>query len=87
MTPVMDGSIQEDDHLVPSRHDGVRLWVLTWRPLLSRLTPTREVLMAPDPQPTWPLARTLAWVVLAVMTVALAYTGWIAIANFNRIGV
>lgn len=43
--------------------------------------------MAPDLQPTWPLARTLAWVVLAVMTVALAYTGWIAIANFNRIGV
>ena len=43
--------------------------------------------MAPEPQATWPLARTLAWVVLAVMAVALGYTGWIAIANFNRIGV
>ena len=40
-----------------------------------------------DPRSTWVLARTLAWVVLAVMTVALAYTGWIAITNFNRIGV
>jgi hypothetical protein len=36
---------------------------------------------------TWPLARTLAWVVLAVMAVALVCTGWIAVANFNRIGV
>lgn len=43
--------------------------------------------MAPEPQPTWPLARTLALVVLAVMAVALAYTGWIAIVNFHRIGV
>jgi len=43
--------------------------------------------MAPEHEATWPLARTLAWVVLAVMAVALAYTGWIAIANFNRIGV
>ncbi len=43
--------------------------------------------MSPDPQPTWPVARRLAWVILAVMTVALVYTGWIAIANFNRIGV
>jgi hypothetical protein len=43
--------------------------------------------MAPDPQLTWPLARTLAWVVLAVMSVALVYTGWIAIMNFSRIGV
>jgi hypothetical protein len=43
--------------------------------------------MASDRNATWPLARTLAWVVLAVMTVALAYTGWIAITNFNRIGV
>lgn len=43
--------------------------------------------MAPEAQPTWPLARTLAWVVLAVMAVALAYTGWIAVVNFNRIGV
>ena len=31
--------------------------------------------MTPGLEPTWPLARTLAWVVLAVMTVALAYTG------------
>ena len=43
--------------------------------------------MGSDPQPTWPLARTLAWVVLVVMTVALVYTGWIAITNFNHIGV
>jgi len=43
--------------------------------------------MTPDPQLSWPLARTLAWVVLVVMTVALVYTGWIAITNFNRIGV
>jgi len=43
--------------------------------------------MVSDPQATWPLARTLAWVVLAVMAAALAYTGWIAIVNFNRIGV
>ena len=50
-------------------------------------TPMREVPMISDPQSTWPLARTLAWVVLAVMTVALVYTGWIAITNFNRIGV
>ena len=33
------------------------------------------------------VTRTVAWIVLAVMAVALAYTGWIAIANFNRIGV
>jgi hypothetical protein len=43
--------------------------------------------MAPEQEGTWPLARTLAWVVLAVMAVALAYSGWIAIVNFNRIGV
>jgi hypothetical protein len=44
--------------------------------------------MAPEPpQTTWPVARTLAWVVLAVMAVALGYTGWIAISNFSRIGV
>jgi len=43
--------------------------------------------MARADNPTWPLARTLAWVVLAVMAVALGYTGWIAMANFNRIGV
>jgi hypothetical protein len=34
-----------------------------------------------------PLARLLAWVVLAVMAVATAYTAWIALANFHRIGV
>jgi hypothetical protein len=33
------------------------------------------------------LTRTFAWVVLAVMAVALAYTGWIALANFSQIGV
>jgi hypothetical protein len=43
--------------------------------------------MALDPHSTWPLARTLAWVVLAVMTAALVYTGWIAVTNFTRIGV
>lgn len=43
--------------------------------------------MAPGSQPTWPLARSLAWVVLTVMAVALVYTGWIVIVNFNRIGV
>jgi uncharacterized membrane protein len=43
--------------------------------------------MAPEPRTAWPLVRTLAWVVLAVMAVALGYTGWIAIANFSRIGV
>ena len=43
--------------------------------------------MTSDQEVTWPLARTLAWVVLAVMAMALVYTGWIAIANFNRIGV
>jgi hypothetical protein len=43
--------------------------------------------MASEREATWPFARTLAWVVLAVMAMALAYTGWIAIANFNRIGV
>ncbi len=36
---------------------------------------------------TWPLARILAWVVMAVMAVALGYTAWIALVNFNRIGV
>jgi hypothetical protein len=43
--------------------------------------------MEPERGATWPLARTLAWVVLAVMAGALAYTGWIVIVNFNRIGV
>ena len=34
-----------------------------------------------------PLARLLAWVVLALMAAATAYTAWIALANFHRIGV
>jgi hypothetical protein len=33
------------------------------------------------------LTRLLAWVVLALMAVATLYTGWIAVANFHRIGV
>jgi hypothetical protein len=33
------------------------------------------------------LARILAWVVLALMMAATAYTAWIALANFSRIGV
>jgi hypothetical protein len=43
--------------------------------------------MATEPNGTWPLARTLAWVVLAVMAGAFLYTGWIALANFDRISV
>jgi hypothetical protein len=31
--------------------------------------------------------RLLAWVVLAVMAAATMYTAWIALTNFNRIGV
>jgi hypothetical protein len=34
-----------------------------------------------------PLARLLAWVVFALMAAATVYTAWIALANFNRIGV
>jgi hypothetical protein len=34
-----------------------------------------------------PLARLLAWVVFALMAAATAYTAWIAVANFHRIGV
>ena len=34
-----------------------------------------------------PLARLLAWVVLALMAAATAYNAWIALANFHRIGV
>ena len=43
----------------------------------------------PDPESgrSAPLARWLAWVVLVVMAATLVYTGWIALANFNRIGV
>lgn len=39
----------------------------------------------PDRAPL--LARILAWVVLALMAGAMLYTGWIALANFHRIGV
>jgi hypothetical protein len=34
-----------------------------------------------------PLARLGAWVVFALMAAATAYTVWIALANFKRIGV
>jgi hypothetical protein len=34
-----------------------------------------------------PVARLLAWVVLGLMAAATAYTAWIAVANFHRIGV
>jgi hypothetical protein len=34
-----------------------------------------------------PLTRLLAWVVLALMAAATAYIAWIALSNFNRIGV
>jgi hypothetical protein len=43
--------------------------------------------MTDDRERTWPLARALAWLVLALMAGATGYTGWIALANFNRIGV
>jgi hypothetical protein len=43
--------------------------------------------MTPSNGATWPLARTLAWVILAVMAAAVSYTGWITLANFSRIGV
>lgn len=33
------------------------------------------------------LLRLLAWLVLALMASATVYTAWIAVANFNRIGV
>ena len=33
------------------------------------------------------LSKILAWLVLALMLVATAYTGWVALANFHRIGV
>jgi hypothetical protein len=34
MTPVMDGSIQEDDHLALSRHDGVHGYVMPQKEVL-----------------------------------------------------
>jgi hypothetical protein len=33
------------------------------------------------------LTRLLAWVVLALMALATAYTAWIAVRNFERIAV
>ncbi len=33
------------------------------------------------------LTRLLAWIVLALMASATLYSAWIAIVNFNRIGV
>lgn len=40
------------------------------------------------PAPRSPaLVRGLAWLVLALMAVAMLYTGWIAAVNFHRIGV
>jgi hypothetical protein len=52
-----------------------------------RTIATAGGLMTSGSEATWPLARIVAWVVLAVIAVAVVYTGWIAIANFNRIGV
>jgi hypothetical protein len=43
--------------------------------------------MDADANGAWPLARALAWIVLAVMAAAFTYTGWIAIMNFNQISV
>ena len=43
--------------------------------------------MAGEKDGTWPLAKALAWLVLALMAAATVYTGWIALANFNRIAV
>jgi hypothetical protein len=33
------------------------------------------------------LVKLLAWVVLGLMSAATVYTAWIALANFNQIGV
>ena len=33
------------------------------------------------------VVRAAAWVVLALMAAATVYSGWIALANFHRIGV
>jgi hypothetical protein len=33
------------------------------------------------------LSRLLAWIVLALMASATLYSAWIALVNFNRIGV
>jgi hypothetical protein len=42
----------------------------------------------PDRVPPTPaLARVLGLVVIALMAVAIVYTAWIALANYDRIGV
>lgn len=43
--------------------------------------------MATEPSSTPLLSRVLAWAVFVVMALALAYTAWIALSNFSRIGV
>jgi hypothetical protein len=44
--------------------------------------------MSPDRLPPSPvLARALGVVVIALMAVAIVYTAWIALANYDRIGV
>lgn len=40
-----------------------------------------------EPAASPALTRVMAWVVLILMAGATAYTAWIVIANFNRIGV
>jgi hypothetical protein len=40
-----------------------------------------------DSEGSAPLPRLLAWVVLALIAATVAYTVWIAFANFHRIGV
>ena len=40
-----------------------------------------------DREGSAPLARLLAWVVLALRLAATIYTGWIALANVGRISV
>jgi hypothetical protein len=43
--------------------------------------------MEPEHSGLWSAVRALAWLVLALMAGATLYTGWIALANFHRIGV
>jgi hypothetical protein len=40
-----------------------------------------------EPDAPSPLNRLLAWIVLALMAAATLYTGWMAVANYHRIGV
>jgi hypothetical protein len=47
------------------------------------MTPEAPARGTPSPL----LTRLLAWLVLVLMAVATVYTGWIALANWNRIGV